>query len=128
MAKAKAQTPGIALKNLMDDYQLNPSKLSKELGLSQTALRSITIGKGGITIPMAFRLAKYFGNTPEYWITLQIQYDIAQVSKDPELTAALKQIQKAKKPAKPAAPKKAVKIKAPGKAKPPRKPRTTKKA
>jgi addiction module HigA family antidote len=31
---------------------------------------------------MAVRLAKAFGSTPEFWLRLQLNYDLAQVRQD----------------------------------------------
>jgi plasmid maintenance system antidote protein VapI len=33
-------------------------------------------GRHGITADTAFRLARYFGTTPEFWINLQARYDL----------------------------------------------------
>jgi addiction module HigA family antidote len=121
MPKPANQTPGAVLQSLLDEYQLNPGKLGEAIKLSQSAVRQVVIGKTRISVPVALRLAKYFGNTAEYWIDLQNKYDLAEAAKDSELSAVLKGISKAKKPApkkaeKPAAPaKKALAKKAPPK-------------
>jgi addiction module HigA family antidote len=97
MAKQNLSSPSAVLKNLMDEYGLNPSKLAAAINFNQATLRLIIMGKGKISCPAAFRLAKFFGNTPEYWLNLQMQYDIAEAAKDKELTAVLKDIKKAVK-------------------------------
>jgi addiction module HigA family antidote len=33
------------------------------------------LGRRGITADPAFRLARYFGTTPDFWINLQARYD-----------------------------------------------------
>jgi addiction module HigA family antidote len=104
MPKPAIQSPGTVLQSYLDEYQLNPGKLGEAVKLSQSAVRQVVIGKTRISVPVALRLAKYFGNTPEYWIDLQNKFDLAEAAKDSELTAILKGILKAKKPA----PKKAV--------------------
>jgi addiction module HigA family antidote len=93
-------TPGTALKNLMDEYQVNPTRLAKEIAMSQSAIRQIVIGRTGISIPTALRLAKYFGTTPDYWISLQTGVDIFEAGKDAKLSAVIKAIQKGKRPVK----------------------------
>jgi addiction module HigA family antidote len=108
MPKPAIQSPGAVLQSFLDDYQLNPGKLAEAVSLSQSAIRQVVIGKTRISIPVALRLAKYFGNTPEYWIDIQNKYDLSEAARDSELTAVLKGISKAKKPspqkaAKPAA-------------------------
>jgi addiction module HigA family antidote len=111
MPKPVIQSPGSVLQSLLDEYQLNPGKLGKAVSLSQSAIRQVVIGKTRVSVPMALRLAKYFGNTPEYWIDLQNKYDLAEAAKDNELTAVLKGIVKGKKPV----PQKAEKAAAPAK-------------
>ncbi|MDR1176084.1 MAG: HigA family addiction module antidote protein [Treponema sp.] len=102
-------SPGFVLKKLMDEYQTNPNRLSKEIGLTQTAVRLITIDKAKISVPVALRLAKYFGTTPEYWISLQNKFDLLEASNDKALDKIVKGIKKAEmvKKAAPAAAKKA---------------------
>jgi addiction module HigA family antidote len=101
----------------MDEYQTNPNRLSKEIGLTQTAVRLITIDKAKISVPVALRFAKYFGTTTEYWISLQNKYDLFEASNDKALDKIVKGIKKAEAvkkapPAKKAAPAKKAEAKA----------------
>jgi addiction module HigA family antidote len=107
---------------------LPPAKTAQDTGLSQSAIRQILTGKTRISLNVAVRLAKYFGNTYQYWLDLQTQYDLVELQKDAAFTDAVKKIAKAKKqaPAKRAEPKKAVAKKAGAKAATPRKPREKK--
>jgi addiction module HigA family antidote len=108
--------PGAVLKSKLDEFQLNPTKLAKEIKLSQSAVRQIAIGKTKITVAVALRLAKYFGTTADYWLDIQKAYDIAEAAEDSKLKAILQTINKVKKPAtapKPAPVKKAAAKKAP---------------
>ncbi|MDR2402910.1 MAG: HigA family addiction module antidote protein [Spirochaetaceae bacterium] len=98
MAKLVIPSPGTVLKSLMDEYQLNPTKLAEAIKLNQSTVRQISIGKTKVSVPVALRFAKYFGNTAEYWLNLQVQYDLSEIAKDAELAEILKNIQKAKKP------------------------------
>jgi antitoxin HigA-1 len=97
----KSQTPASVLQTLMDEYQLNPFSLSKEIHLSHSAVRLLVIGKAKITVSTALRLAKFFGQTPAYWLDLQRETDLNESSKDKELQELLKKITKAKKPSAP---------------------------
>jgi addiction module HigA family antidote len=98
MAKA-VETPGAILNALMEEYQLNPTKLAGEIKLSPSGVRQITTGKTRITAHVALRLSRFFGNTPEYWLDIQNKADLAEAAKDADLAGALKSISKAKKPA-----------------------------
>jgi addiction module HigA family antidote len=96
MAKT-LQAPGPFLTHLLEKYNLNPFKLSKEIKLSQSAVRLITIGKTKISVPVAMRLSKYFNTNPEFWLQMQMKWDIAEASKDKALVKIVKSITKVKK-------------------------------
>jgi addiction module HigA family antidote len=103
-----SSAPGTVLKEkFLDKYQLNPSQLAKALGLSQSAVRNITINKAKITLPIALRLAKYFQTKESYWIDLQNAYDLAALRDDKKFAAILGKIKTAQIPAKKAETKKA---------------------
>jgi addiction module HigA family antidote len=127
MAKIN-QHPGTIFKKFLDDYQLTAAKVADDIKLSQSSIRLLIGGKLKISVPIALRLAKYFGNKPEFWIDIQNKYELTESAKnDQEFAEILKNIPKAKKPA-PA--KKAAKKPAKGKvpAKKPSKPRAKKAA
>jgi addiction module HigA family antidote len=97
MAKTTAKDPGSVLLSFIRDFGINPSKLGAAVKLSQSTIRQITLNKMKISVPVAFRLAKCFGNPAEFWIETQLNYELESASKDPELKADLKEIQKIKK-------------------------------
>jgi len=105
-----AKTPVSVLTALMDEYQLTPYSLSKAINLSNSAVLQIVKGKNKITVPTALRLSKFFDKPAAFWLDIQREADLNEAAKDKELSAILKGITKAKKPAK--------KSKAPAKAKP----------
>jgi addiction module HigA family antidote len=99
MKKQPVLVPGLVLKeSFLDAYQLSPAKLAEDVQLSQSAIRQILTNKTKISLNVALRLAKYFGNDVRYWIDLQNNYDLAEAEKDEKLSAALKSISKAQKP------------------------------
>jgi addiction module HigA family antidote len=95
----KIQSPGAVLNALLDKYQLNPTALARDIKLSQSAVRQITIEKAKISVSIALRLAKYFGTTAKYWLDIQSAYDLAEAEKDPKLSDIIKTIVKVKAPA-----------------------------
>jgi len=99
----QTQTPATVLKSLMDEYQLNPFSLSKAVHLSHSAVRLLVIGKSNVTVSTALRLAKFFDQTPDFWLDLQREADLDEASKDNKLQDILKAVTKAKKPAAPKA-------------------------
>ena len=65
---------------LQEDFlvpmNISAYKLAKETYLDQTRISEIIKGKRAISIDTALRLSKFFGTTPEFWINIQIQYDM----------------------------------------------------
>jgi len=96
MAK-ELQSPGSFLAIMLEKYKLNPFKLSKDIHLSQSAVRLITMGKTKITTPVAMRLAKYFNTNPEFWLAMQMKWDIAEASHDKALVKLIKSISRVTK-------------------------------
>jgi addiction module HigA family antidote len=93
-----AKTPVSVLQSFMDEYQLNPFSLSKAINLSSSSTRQLVTGKIKISVPMALRLAKLFGQTSAFWLDLQRKADLSEASKDKDLQEILKGISKVKKP------------------------------
>ena len=96
MQKIK-QTPGSLLLGMLDKYQLNCNRLSKEIKCSQTALRLISLDKSRITTSIAVRLAKFFCTAPEFWLLAQMKFDIVESAGNKKLNNMLKTISTASK-------------------------------
>ena len=45
-------------------------------------MTDIPNGRRAISVDTAVRLARYFGNGPQFWLDLQGQYEIAVVERD----------------------------------------------
>src|SRR5260370_21915419 len=69
--------PGETIK---EDYLvplgMSVNRLAKALGMGAGRLNEIVRGERGITADTALRLARYFGTSPEFWLTLQSLYDL----------------------------------------------------
>jgi addiction module HigA family antidote len=44
-------------------------------------MSEIVNGRRGVTADTALRLARYFGTTPEFWMSLQAAYDLELVQR-----------------------------------------------
>jgi antitoxin HigA-1 len=58
---------------------LTVTEAAKVLGVTRQALNNLVNGKAGVSAEMAVRLSKAFGSEPEFWLRLQMNYDLAQV-------------------------------------------------
>jgi addiction module HigA family antidote len=80
-------TPGEMLREeFLREYGLTQNRLAKAIGISPNRIAEIVNNRRRITADTAVRLALYFGNSPEFWMNLQANYDlkIARRNLDPE--------------------------------------------
>jgi len=97
MKKLKNVHPGDILKEeFLEPLNISAYRLAKETYLDQTRISEIIHKKRKITADTALRLAKFFGNTPQFWLGLQNDYDIEEekINKDAELNK-IRQLQMA---------------------------------
>ena len=92
------KTSASVLQSLIDEYQINAFSLSKSISFDYKTLLNILKGKGKITVPTALKLGKYFGQSPSYWIDIQSESEISELSKDKKFMSILNSIPKAQKP------------------------------
>ncbi len=68
--------PGAFLAELLDELSISQAELARALGVSAMRVSHILNGKRPVTAEMAMRLARFFGQTPQYWLNLQSRYDL----------------------------------------------------
>jgi addiction module HigA family antidote len=83
--------PGeILSEDFLKPMGISAYRLSKGANLDQTRISEIIRGKRSVTADTALRLARFFGNSPEFWLNLQAHYDLEQ--KKQEMEKELKKI------------------------------------
>jgi len=74
--------PGEIIRDLyLEPLKLTVTQAAAGLGVSRKTLSLLLNGHAGISPEMAVRLSKAFGRSPEGWLQLQMQYDLAQISR-----------------------------------------------
>ena len=74
--------PGeIVLHECIEPLGLTITQAATGLGVARTTLSRLVNGKQGISPDMAVRLSMGFGSTPETWLRMQMNYDLAQARK-----------------------------------------------
>ncbi len=71
--------PGSIVKGCIKELGLSVTDAAKVLGVGRPTFSKMINGRGGVSPEMAVRLSKAFGSTPEFWLRLQMQYELAQV-------------------------------------------------
>jgi antitoxin HigA-1 len=64
--------PGEILRyEFLEPLGLSQKELAEALGITRVRLSEVLRGKRAVTPDTAFRLARFFGTTPEFWLGLQ---------------------------------------------------------
>ena len=69
--------PGeILWEEFMRPNGLSQNRLARDIDVNPARINDIVHGRSSITAPIALRLGKYFGTTPELWLNLQSDYEL----------------------------------------------------
>jgi hypothetical protein len=71
--------PGeILAEEFLVPFALSQNALARALGVPPRRINEIVLGKRAITADTALRLARYFGNSPGFWMALQASFDLEE--------------------------------------------------
>lgn len=69
--------PGVfLLEDFLKPLGLTQSDLADAIHVPYQRVNAIVNKRRGVTPSTALRLAKYFGNSPGFWMNLQLRYDL----------------------------------------------------
>ena len=79
MKKIKNIHPGEVLKEeFLKPLNISAYRLCMDINVPQTRISEIIKGNRSITADTALRLSKYFGNSANFWLGLQNDFDIEE--------------------------------------------------
>jgi antitoxin HigA-1 len=85
--------PGETIReDILDPLGMSVNQLARALGITATRLNDVVRGRRGITADTALRLARYLGTSAEFWLGLQLEYDLrtARQSRQREIEKAVR--------------------------------------
>jgi len=75
--------PGeMLLEEFLSPMQLTQRELADSIHVPYQRVNDIVNGRAGITPSTALRLAKYFGMSADFWMNLQMRWDLYFAQKD----------------------------------------------
>ena len=75
--KLKPVHPGeVLLEEFLKPMELSQNHLALRIGVPARRINEIVLGKRGVTADTALRLGRYFGMSPQFWLGLQMDYDL----------------------------------------------------
>src|SRR5438093_11627909 len=82
MRMMKPPHPGrIVRQECIEPLGLTVKGAARRLGVTRQTLNNVVNEKAAVSPEMAIRLSKAFGSSPEVWLGMQMEYDLAQAEK-----------------------------------------------
>jgi len=83
MSTLRTIAPGEILREeFLRPLRVTAYRLATDTGMAQTRVSEIVRGKREITLDTAMRLARYFGTSVNFWMNLQLQYELRSVDQE----------------------------------------------
>ena len=83
--------PGEHLKeDFLDPLGITPYRLAKSIGVPVTRITRIINGQTRVSVDTAMRLSRFFGNSAQFWLNLQSDYEL-QLAEDAGDVLAIEQ-------------------------------------
>ena len=75
--KLRPVHPGEVLnEEFLKPMGLSQNRLALSIGVPARRINEIVLGKRGVTADTALRLGRYFNMTPQFWLGLQMDYEL----------------------------------------------------
>ena len=75
--KLRPLHPGdVVLEEFLKPMGLSQNRLALDIGVHPRRINEIVLEKRRITADTALRLSRYFGTSPQFWLGLQMDYDL----------------------------------------------------
>ncbi len=68
--------PGEFLCELLEEHELSQADLARAIGVSPMRISHVIKGSRPVTAELALLLGRAFGQSPQYWLNLQLSYDL----------------------------------------------------
>ena len=75
--KMKPVHPGeILFEEFLKPFGISQNRMALDIRVPARRINEIVLGKRGVTPDTALRLAKYFKMSPQFWLGLQMDYEL----------------------------------------------------
>jgi len=82
--------PGeMLLEEFLKPNEMTQSELAERIGVSYPRVNELIHGKRGMTPDTALRLERLFGMEAQFWLNLQLAWDLYAATKSPEARAIM---------------------------------------
>lgn len=74
--------PGEYLRELITELGVSQARLARAIGVSPMRISHVVNGSRPVTAELALLFGRVFGQTPQYWLNLQADYDLKLAERD----------------------------------------------
>jgi len=75
--------PGeVLVEEFLKPMSLSQNRLALAIGVPPRRINEIALRKRAISADTALRLARYFKNSPQFWLGLQMEYELDVAARD----------------------------------------------
>jgi addiction module HigA family antidote len=68
--------PGEFLSEILEDLDMSQAEFARQIGVSPMRISHIVNGARPVTAELACLFGKAFNQSPQYWMNLQVDYDL----------------------------------------------------
>jgi len=68
--------PGEFLREILEDKRISQAQFARAIGVAPMRISHIVKGTRPITAELALLFARALGQSPQYWLNLQVAYDL----------------------------------------------------
>ena len=72
--------PGEFLAEILEELGISQAAFARKIGVSPMRVSHVVGGRRPVTADLALRLGRAFEQTPEYWLNLQVAYDLKKAA------------------------------------------------
>ncbi len=72
--------PGAFVAEILEELGLSQAAFARKIGVSPMRVSHVIGGRRPVTAELALRFGRAFGQTPEYWLNLQMTYDLKKAA------------------------------------------------
>ena len=68
--------PGQFLREILDELKISQAQLARTIGIAPMRVSHVVNGSRPVTTELALLFGRAFGQSPQYWLNLQMTYDL----------------------------------------------------
>ena len=72
--------PGEFLAEILEELDLSQAAFARKIDVSPMRVCHVVGGRRPVTAELALRFDRAFGQSPEYWLNLQVAYDLKKAA------------------------------------------------